>query len=748
MSGVGGPSKMFYLKNLSSTEIHRGEPWKDTPQDSVPPRAILDKNFRTQWMTDPKTNYLAYSLFEGLNPSLRLKGPSSADEGNAPVKMFGAVADYDLKLSAEEVNMAIGRMPIKPNFYEVSLSGNARLIFLFEKPINLPSYVFAVFLLSKLPEFLPVRAMAGLDEGAWRTPDRYYTAGSSFTKISDAPVPHDRLIGFLVEVSKKFDWLSPENGPTVPMDVLIPELRKRHPKFANWEGTFEVGAQGPSFWISGSKSTMSAVVRETGLQTFSGSAPKAWYSWSELVGAEFVNAFKQRQIGSAVADIFFDEKSYFSKLPDGSWATDPKENIALFLKVNRGLSDRTRKGEHASEVEQALSFIQRNNRIKTAASFAFYKEGIIEFNGARCLNLHTKKALAPAPGPAVWGSDGQFPWLSEFLDTVFQPRDQLPFFLSWFKYFYTSCYLREPRSGHALFIAGGVSVGKTFLSRGVISQLCGGFAEASALLMGTDSFNAESFDASTWVIDDGSMSLDVRSHKRFSEQIKRVVANPTHRCNGKFAKAVQVPWQGRCIITLNVDEESLRLLPDLDISIREKVMLLRTVSESAVQFLPQSEMENMLKRELPFLARFLLDMEYPPHTLSKDPRFFVAPHAESSLVTSANHSSASGAFSEILDDFLTEFFKRELDADRWAGTALQLHRQILTDPTMAVPLHRYDSLAIGRHLSTLLNKNTFDIKTEPGEHNRIFVIGRGVRYPKKINGHRVPQAENSRFEKL
>lgn len=71
----------------------------------------------------------------------------------------------------------------------------------------------------------------------------------------------------------------------------------------------------------------------------------------------------------------------------------------------------------------------------------------------------------------------------------------------------------------------------------------------------------------------------------------------------------------------------------------------------------------------------------------------------------------------------------------------------MSDPTMALTMHRYDSLMIGRQLSTLANKKIFDITSGSVEFNRVFTILRGERYPMKRNGHVVPQAENSTFQK-
>lgn len=736
---------MFAISNLTTTEIFRCIPWEFTGNAEVPAAAIKDKAFRTAWMQNPTTKYEAYSLFEGVNPGSRVKSSSSTEEGNDPREMYGLVADYDFKLGDAEIQAGLTRMPIMPNWHETSLSSNARMLWLFEKPILLHSYSFAVFFLQHIHELLPVKQLAGLDEGALHAPDRYYTNGGIWKHIQPTPVPHAQLMGFLVKIAKKYDWRGPENGPIVPTDAIAPELHKKYPRFSEWPGKFEVGGQGPSFWIEGSESPKSALVQETGIYTFAEHATKSFYSWSELTDAKFVSAFKQKQMGEAVADIYYDEKNYYSKLRDGSWAIDNKDNLALYLKTHKGLSDRARKGENASEVDEAIAFVHRSNRVRTATSFAFYPLGLNIFNGERVLNTHTRKTISPAGHPCAWGEG--FPWLAKWLENFFDPPEQLPYFLSWFAHYYKSCYTRTPRSGHALFIAGGTGVGKTFLNRAVIGRLMGGFAECNEFMSGSDAFNAELFDVAHWVLDDGSLSSDAKSHKRYTEMVKRCIANPSFRINGKFLKAVTVKWQGRVVITLNTDAESLGAMPNLDLSLREKIMIFKTVLEAKVPFLPPDQMEDILVRELPCLGRYLLDYEYPAHTLGNDPRFFVAHYHEKSLVCNADQSSASGAFGEVLSEYLSEYFVQNPDVDEWRGTSLRMLKLLTADPSMAVAIRRYDAQMIGRQLTTLSNKTLFDIRIESEDGNRIFVISRGTRFPKKNTPAPIPQAVNSKFEK-
>lgn len=737
---VGLPT-MFYLKNLTSTEVHRGTPWEFMRRDLVPARAFSDKSARTAWLQKTETDFHCYSLFEGLNPAIRIRGASSADEGNAPIKCYGVAADYDLKLSDAEIEAGIARMSIKPSWLETTLSGNARLVFLFETPISLPSYSFTVFLLKKICDLLPLRQLAGLDEPALTAPERYYTNGCTWKQISTTPVSGDLIRAFLVGISPKFEWTGPEFGPTIPLDVAAAELRKKFPQFANWPGPFELGSSGPSFWVSGSDSPLSAIVRISGIQTFAAHASKPFATWSELLGAEFVRQFRSKQVGAAVDNIYFDEKTYFSRLTDGSWARDNKENLVTYLKTHKNLSDRVCKGETASEIETAIGYIQRNHRIRTAASFAFYQEGMINFNGMTCLNTHTLKAMAPS-------NTSSFPWIGQFLDSLFDPQEQLPYFMSWLAHFYQSCYHRKPRSGHAIFLAGGTNIGKTFLNRAIIGALVGGFAEANDYLMGNDMFNEEIFDRAFWVVDDGSISTCSRSHKRFSEMVKKVVANPTFRVRGLYQKANTVPWQGRVSCSLNLDAESLRLIPDLEISIKEKIMLFKCVEKATTKFLQPDDMDSMLARELPEFARYLLDYTYPEHTLGNDPRFFVVPYHEASLMRSSNLSSQSGGFSEILAEFLKDYFGRETTAEYWEGSALSLYRQIVADGSMVGIMKRHDPQAIARQLLSLAAKHVFDISIDATEeHRRVFKIGRGTSFPHKPNGHVVPQAQNSTFEK-
>lgn len=724
---------MFSLNNLSSLEIFRRLPWEFTGRETVPDRGIEDKAVRDKWITNPLTKYDVYSLFEGANPNGRVSKCGGGGEGNAPVLVHGLAVDYDLPLTEEQVAKSIAAMNIKPNWIERTLSGNWRLVWLFEKPVPMASFDFARYWQQHINELIWFDKMAGVDEGALTAPERYYTNGGIWKPgPATTPVPWALLQGHLVKISNKFNFTGPEFGPTIPLPIVADQLRQRFPKFAEWPGDFSLNAQGPSFWVEGSESPKSAIVRETGIQTFSDHANgKGFFNWSELIGAEFVRQYKLSEIGRAVEGIYFDDRQYFKKDKTGRWCPNTQENIRLFLITERGLSDIKRKGENFSAVQEALTYLLHSHRVRTAAPFAFFPEGRTLINGESVLNTFSKEVLKPADGPQKWGAEGNFPFLSNFFETFFDPPEQLPFFLSWLAYAYKSFYEKKPRSGQVVFIAGGVNVGKTFLTRGIVSGLFSGHAEANQFLMGEDLFNAELFDCGLWTVDDGSIAANPYSHRRFSEMVKRLAANHTIRCNGKYLKAVNVGWQGRIMFTLNLDTQSGEIIPDLDLSLREKIMIFRAVIEAAVQFLPQDQMEEMLARELPYFARWLLDYEIPAHCRANDPRFFVKSYLEQSLVNTANQSSGSAAFSEIIEEWGRENFQtRDREANFWEGTSLQLFKAVMQDPLLTEVLRGVTVQKFGQQLGALAMKKIFRMEIIGNEHRRLFRIHRDSRWPK------------------
>ncbi len=725
------------------------KPWEFIEFSKVPAEALVNKAFRDAWVNTPSTVFHVYTLFEGVQSNLRLRGKSGGDgDDNPPLLMHGLAVDYDTAMSPEQVMKALpslGMFP--PTWFEQTLSGNGRLLWMFEKPLRLPSRNFAVKLLEHFDKFLPFRKFAGIDEGCLKNPERYFTNGCRWTQISDKPVPSDALNGFVLKFAEKFDWQQKEFGKAVSLKEIEVELKRKYPRFAlDWPGELQLGAAGPSFWIEGSTSPKSAIVRETGMHTFSAHATKAFYPWADLVGSEFVENNENIRLGRAVEGIYFDGRSFIMKDGSGRYAFHSKDNLGLLLHVHRGLKKQGPKGQ-PSEIDRAIAHVLQHSVVEGAGSCAFYPHGVFNHGGRRMLNTHQVEVLKPHPDAATWGTS--FPFLSRFLDTFFLPVEpQKDRFLAWFKYHYEACLARRPVSGHGVFIAGPVGCGKTFLNRGVLGGSLGGFAEANSYLVASDGFNSELFDYALWCIDDGSVTSSEKVHQLFTENVKRTVANRDHRCNEKFRKAFQAPWQGRIVVTLNEDADSIRLIPNVDASILEKLMLFRA-GERQVEFFSQSAMEGILKAELPHLLRWLVDWTPPAHCFEgANVRFGLAPYAEPSLLRATNLSGAKSGFIEILSKWLKAHFAEAGPGKKyWEGTATDLQMEMKVDLVYAEMLRQYRPDTFARTLVTAMNRGIFKMETldDGDEYVRRFRIYREE--PSKATAPTTLQSENSIYGK-
>lgn len=673
---------LFALPNLVSKTVTPCTPWTFKANIPNEVRGKDGKKLRDAWINNPDTQHEVYSGFEGLNAGMRISGGKkvSQDEENPPFKLHAFVADIDCPVSTDELTAGLNRVKFIPNYYEKTLSGNARLIWLLETPITLPSRKFAVELLELALVRMRVEQIApALDRPAWVEPNRYYTnSGDFFVLDETARIGTALLNGWVVEVAEKHHWKKQKNAVAIPLPLVFAAIEKKYPNHG-WNGDFIEESQGPSFWLAASSSPKSAIVKPTGLFTFSSSAPKAFYSWADLLGIDFVNTYESEMLGQAVKDIFHDGKQYYRSDGFSDWKPFTKEDTQSHLVTTRGINP-VKDGDRPSELSRAMEYVRDWQGIVGAAPFVFQQPGIITKNGNRFLNTHTRRVLTPADasdnGRKAWG-DG-FPFLAQYFDGLFDPHEQLDFFLSWLARFYSGAFELNLQSGQNVFLLGGVNVGKTFLSQGIMWDLMGGGAEAEAYLLGKTDFNSELFECGIWTIDDNSATVDAVTHRKFSAMAKKMAANTTFQYHAKFRVPCSVDWLGRVLVTANDDEQSARIVPDMSMSNREKFFLLHAAKTPSVLFPDRRGCKLILKNELPHLARFLLDFKIPEHCQGSS-RFGIQHYHEKTLLATAEQSSHSAGFLEIIQDWRETFFHDNSTLPHWRGTSFQLLKKLNSD---------------------------------------------------------------------
>ncbi len=240
--------------------------------------------------------------------------------------------------------------------------------------------------------------------------------------------------------------------------------------------------------------------------------------------------------------------------------------------------------------------------------------------------------------------------------------------------------------------------------KGNIGALVGGYFEVTRMLAGEETFGGEAFSRPLWVSDDGEISSNPRMHRRFSEFVKRMAANTSFECRKKFEQNTMADWCGRLVCTLNDDEESLRTLPDLGLSNRDKILLFR-INRPADPFPPAHEIQATLRAELPYLARWLADYK-PAPTVAVSNRFGVAKHHDEAMLEAAFSNSPLGTFASIVDDFLRSFFEDAgPDVQWWEGTSFDLYKALQLNPTVQPAMRDYPAAKVGRMLAELASMN-------------------------------------------
>ena len=295
----------------------------------------------------------------------------------------------------------------------------------------------------------------------------------------------------------------------------------------------------------------------------------------------------------------------------------------------------------------------------------------------------------------------------------------MPFFLSWLAYGYQQAANGEPRNGQAVFLAGDVNQGKTLVSNVLVGDLFGGHMDASDYLLGESKFNKELFDVGLWTVDDTVPSSDPRRQQLYSAMLKKIPANYSFQYHPKFRDQMMLPWAGRVLITCNADPESIRILPDTEMSLLDKVMLFK-IATSERDF---ANAATRIRSELPFFARFLRDYQIPDHCVG-DARFGVKCYHHEELIEEARQSSRTAGFAELLEIFRLSFFSNASD-DEWEGNATELKQAMLSDDAIRPLVDPYSVDAIGRLLGKLASQKYPGLFRPPRRgYSRLWRIAR------------------------
>lgn len=688
--------RLFSTPNLSSHEV---APIDIESAPTVTRPELKDKTAYRAWCNNPKTQHSFVSFFEGQTPGVRIS------VSNPPRRLHGLTLEYDAK-APRVPDLSVARF--LPKWKVTSFSGNMRLLFPFEAPISVDDTDLAREFQKIAHKNLKAKKLgAGWEPEESAKTNQYFEIGSEWIPIGGSPLPVEALYGWLAEAASKVRW--DRKGIQIPFEKLRERGEAMFP--GRWPGGwagFAPGARGSRFWET-SADAESVIVTETGCVCFTGD--NAFRSWADIFGSDWVREQQGGAIGEAIANMWWEDGTsvYWRRYPSGDiGAMRTIADVKLHLRV-LGLRDEMIKGKDLTPVEDAIYACQMTRRADYVVPLIYRPNDIVYHNNRAYLNTSRVRPTAPLPDPRAWGEG--FPWTARYFDKLWD-RVQWEYFISWAANFYQQALAGKPTTGLALFIAGDGSIGKNFTANAVLGQLLGGHADASKFVTGKDEFNGNLLAAPIWTCHDTQQTADnPTSRNAFTQRLKRIIADRELISRSMFKEGVDVPWNGRIIVTLNTDAESLRMLPDLEQTTLNKVLLLRA-SDPGVDEFPADE---EILAELPSFGAFLRDYEIP--AAIREARFGIRAWHHPDLLDAAHAESPITSALEVISIWRKEYFSGvDKGVENWVGNSTELLQEMLSlDGTRDLIRSQFRNGAVlGRNMTTLVGRGTTWLHKVPG----------------------------------
>ncbi len=400
----------------------------------------------------------------------------------------------------------------------------------------------------------------------------------------------------------------------------------------------------------------------------------------EDIRAELDNLIAQGKKAETVAQSKAESFGYFDTGRNCYWIRDDRGNwISLnetqFKRMLRrqGVSPKTLENAYVSPLDLRLIDIQQKFDVHYAGSLAGHSTGVYKIGERRVLVIDSPRIIEPHPG--------EWPILNAVITGLLHdPQvDQRPYLYGWLKISYETLRARERRPGQAMVVAGVHDCGKSLLQNLVTVMLGGRSARPHQFMLGLTPFNSDLFEAEHLMIEDEQASTDIRARRNFGTHLKSITVNEWQRCHAKYRVPISLPPFWRLSITVNNEPENLMVLPPIDDSIEDKLIILRgskfPMPMPTATLAQRRAFWQHLIDELPHFLDFLLQWEIPSDLVSD--RFGITHFHHPEILQAINTLAPEYRLLRLIDEelFLTE------ETDPWEGSAEQLERRLCAEPS-------------------------------------------------------------------
>lgn len=431
--------------------------------------------------------------------------------------------------------------------------------------------------------------------------------------------------------------------------------------------------------------------------------------WTPTAGAE-------RSSDDAIPTVYDSGRgTWWTKNDRGSWIELNETGVRRILK-SQGYFGGVR--ADLSPLDARLLELQRRHDVAFAGSLAGWSEGIHELNSQRILVTISPNIIHP--------KEGSFPTIRRLLEGML--RDQLKYFVCWLKFRRIALLRRSWRPSQALALCGPRNCGKSLTQQLVSWSLGGREASPWRYMSGSTDFNGELFGAEHLTIQDSAASTDIRARRHFGAHIKSMLFSRIQSCHAKNRQAVSLEPSWALSISVNDEPENLMVLPPLDESLKDKMMLLKCFLEPMPMPTETEEQrcvfESTLRSELPAFLHFVDKFEVPPDIV--EPRCGVVAYQDQEILRELADISPEADLLNLIDNVI---FAPHLDRSTWEGTAGDLERELRKDTDFRSSVERLLrwSQACGTYMHRLehAQPGRFRFYREAGSGRRMWCIRRG-----------------------
>lgn len=248
--------------------------------------------------------------------------------------------------------------------------------------------------------------------------------------------------------------------------------------------------------------------------------------------------------------------------------------------------------------------------------------------------------------------------------------DAAIFFLYWLKLARESLIEGDFRPGQMVGLFGESGCGKSFLQTLITAFLGGRMAKPFRYMTGGTQFNSDLAGAEHWVIADEKSSCRLDKRREFGAQIKDATVNPELSVHGKGCEAFTIHTYRRLTVSGNHESENLMILPPLDDSILDKVMLFKC--RKARLGKNRKQTWNRFMGEMAALAWHLEHLTIPDRYA--DDRYGVKAYHDPEVLCAVTAVSPEQRLIDLIDSVLWQNSK-ESDGS-WDGTAMELEKAL------------------------------------------------------------------------